>query len=474
VTMVAPSPARHRWARLRASGLRREIAAHPIAWAYLFLALAFGLILVVLVPPFQTNDEPEHYFRSWAIAEGQLLVGQGAVVELPSNVAWLFADLKAIEVTQGKAKYDTSLTLSHLSDSVSAQRVAQATLTGTYSPIGYIPQALGIDLVRLFGGSPLMAMYVARVFMLVASVALVFWALRLTPFGAPVLALVALLPMSMTLCASLNPGALLDAGALLWIALVLRALKSPSVRTPLAVLLIVTAVALLTVKPGYATLALLILLVPRNRYQNQRQHWATIVACIAGAIGVTAALLATSPAVPLSVLQARGVAEGMDHVGQMRFMLAHPWAFTKVLMGSVGDNALAWIKEFVGAPGRGSVILSDLATLVALLGGLLLMMRSAARGVELAAWRRVGFVAVAGVSALAVVGALYVLNTPVASSMILSVQGRYFLPIAPCLFIGLYGLRLQRQRTLVVVFSTCVLLMAAMTIMALLRHFYAG
>jgi len=137
---------------------------------------------VVLVPPFQTNDEPEHYFRSWAIAEGQLLVGQGAVVELPSNVAWLFADLKAIEVTQGKAKYDTSLTLSHLSDSVSAQRVAQATLTGTYSPIGYIPQALGIDLVRLFGGSPLMALYVARLFVLGASVALAFWALRLTPF----------------------------------------------------------------------------------------------------------------------------------------------------------------------------------------------------------------------------------------------------------------------------------------------------
>lgn len=474
MTMVAPSPARHRWARLRASGLRREIAAHPIAWAYLFLALAFGLILVVLVPPFQTNDEPEHYFRSWAIAEGQLLVGQGAVVELPSNVAWLFADLKAIEVTQGKAKYDTSLTLSHLSDSVSAQRVAQATLTGTYSPIGYIPQALGIDLVRLFGGSPLMALYVARLFMLGASAALAFWALRLTPFAAPVLALVALLPMSMTLCASLNPGALLNAGALLWIALVLKAVRSPSIRTPLAVLLIITAVVLLTVKSGYATLALLILLVPRDRYPSQRQRWATTVACIAGAIAVTAALLATNPPVPLSVQLARGMPEGVDGVGQMHFMLAHPWAFTKVLVGSVGDNALAWMKEFVGAPGRGTVILSDLVTLVALLGGLLLMMRSAAKGVALAMWQRVGLMAVAGVSALEVIGALYVLVTPVASGTILGVQGRYFLPVAPCLLIGLYGLRLQRRRALVVVFSTCVLLMAAMTIVALLRHFYAG
>lgn len=464
----------HQRGRVRTSGLRRDMAGHPIAWAYLFLALAFGLILVVLVPPFQTNDEPEHYFRSWAIAEGQIRVGRGAVVDLPSNVAWLFADLQAIEVTQGTVKYDSRLTLSRLDDSVSPERVEQATLTGTYSPIGYLPQALGIDLVRSFGGSPLLALYIARLFMLVAAVALVFWALRVTPFGASVLALLALLPMSMTLCASLNPGALLNAGSLLWIALVLRAIKSSTIRPASAVLLCVTAVVLLTVKPGYFTLALLILLVPRDRSSSLKQYWATTVVCVAGAIAVTAALMATSPAAPLSVLLARGIPEGIDRAAQMRFLLVHPWAFTKVLMGSIGDNSLAWMKEFVGAPGRGSVILSDLVTLVALLGGLLLMMRSAAQRIELAVWQRVGFIAIAGATALTIVGTFYVIGTPVASGTILGVQGRYFLPIAPCLFVGLYGLRIEGRRWLVAVLSTGALLMAAMTVAALLRHFYAG
>ena len=452
--------------------LRREIRGNPVAWAFLGLALTFGLILVFLVPPFQTNDGPDHYFRSWAIAEDQVFVGPGALVELPTNVAWLFSDLHAIEVTQGKDQYDLGLTLSHLTDRVSSQRTKQTTLTGTYSPVGYLPQVLGIDLVRVFGGSPLLALYVAQMLVLVTSVALVFLALRLTPFGAPVLALLALLPMSMALSASLNPNAVLNASSILWMALVLRAAATPRLRPGMLVLLSVTAVFLLTAKPGYFALAFLILLVPHDRYPSRRLYWATAVVCIAGAIAMTAALVATAPTVRPDVLTARGNPAGIDSAAQFRFVLEHPWAFTKVVIDTVGSGALAWMKELVGAPGRASVILSDLVTYVALLGGLLLMMRSATVGVGVAAWQRAGLLAVGASTALSVIGALYVLGSPVASAGVMGIQGRYFLPIAPCLFIGLYGLRLRGRRMLIAVLATCVVLMATMTILALLGHYY--
>lgn len=464
----APGGSERRWS----ARLRSEIAAHTIAWAYLVLALSFGLALVVIVPPFQTNDAPEHYARSWAIAEGQLFVGEGGAVELPSNVSSLFDDMQAGYVMWGSVPYDAGATLSRLGDEVSADSVEHVTVTGTYSPVGYLPQALGIDLVRLFGGSPLMGLYVASLFMLLASAALTFWAVRLTPFGAPVLALVALLPMSITLCASLNPSALLNAGALLWIALVLKAAKSTDVRTSLAAILAVTSIVLLTVKPGYVALALVILVVPRGAYPSTRRYWATTIACIAGTAAVTAALLVSAPQLPAEVLQARSVGVG-DAAGQIRFVLEHPWAFTKVLAGSFSGDALVWLKELVGAPGRGRVVLSDAAILVALLGALLLMMRSATREVRLATWQRAGFLGVAAVSAAIIPASFYVLAMPIAAGMIVGVQGRYFLPIVPCLLIGLYGLRLQHRWTPITVVSACALLMAVMTIVALVRHFYA-
>jgi uncharacterized membrane protein len=388
------------------------------------------------------------------------------------NVAWLFADLHAIEVTQGKVKADTGLTLSRLNDHVTSDRTKQTTLTGTYSPVGYLPQVLGIDLVRVFGGSPLLTLYVAELFVLITCVALVFLALRLTPFGAPVLALVALLPMSMALSASLNPNAVLNAGAILWIALVLRSAEKPRLSSRMLMLLCVTAVVLLTIKPGYFALALLILVVPRDRYPSRRLCLAAAVICIAGAIAVTAALVATAPAVPHDVLTARGNPAGIDGARQLRFVLAHPWAFTKVVTDTVGSSALPWMKEFVGAPGRASVILSDLVTMVALLGGLLLMMRSAAFDVGVAAWQRMGFLAVGALTVLSVIGALYILGSPVASGAVIGVQGRYFLPIAPCLFIGLYGLPLRSRRMSILVLATCAALMAVMTILALLGHYY--
>ena len=57
---------------------------------FLYFALMFGLSLLVTVPPFQTPDEPHHFFRAYQVSEG-IMVGKHFRVEyLPKSLkyAW--------------------------------------------------------------------------------------------------------------------------------------------------------------------------------------------------------------------------------------------------------------------------------------------------------------------------------------------------------------------------------------------------
>src|SRR5664280_1988465 len=95
------------------SRVAQRFRASGVESAYLVAALVFGLILVVLTPPFQTYDEHAHYQRAWSVAEGQLLAHPDGSVTLPDNVASLPGDLHFLEVFRGQQHFDAAL-LPHL------------------------------------------------------------------------------------------------------------------------------------------------------------------------------------------------------------------------------------------------------------------------------------------------------------------------------------------------------------------------
>jgi uncharacterized membrane protein len=51
---------------------------------FLILSLFFGLLILTLNPPFQVPDESEHYDKSYAISEGNILTGN--IIKLPKSV----------------------------------------------------------------------------------------------------------------------------------------------------------------------------------------------------------------------------------------------------------------------------------------------------------------------------------------------------------------------------------------------------
>src|SRR5580704_14704365 len=64
--------------------------------AFLVIAIVFGQALVVLIPPFQSADEPYHFFRAYQITEGNFVARQmdvrgfsGAYLPISLYDVWL-------------------------------------------------------------------------------------------------------------------------------------------------------------------------------------------------------------------------------------------------------------------------------------------------------------------------------------------------------------------------------------------------
>ena len=89
------------------------------------------------------------------------------------------------------------------------------------TPLVYLPAALGISVARTFNAKPLVLLNFGKVFNLIAFMLMVFWAVKRTPIGKEVMMGSTLLPMTITLAASMSYDAMLIGLSYVFIAEVL-------------------------------------------------------------------------------------------------------------------------------------------------------------------------------------------------------------------------------------------------------------
>ena len=207
-TVSAPSGAspsdRMQVSRLRWRRATLAVTRTRLEYVFLVIAIAWGVLQVFIVPPLQVPDEGDHWFRAWALTDGQLTADREGMVTVPgafTRMAALYTQVisvgperlpPSLEGQPGFFGYEDLFNGAAPSGAVRiASRVAR------YGPVGYLPQAVGIGLGRLVGAPPLTCFYLARLGNIFAALALLFFAIRLAPFGKHLYLLLALLPMTM-------------------------------------------------------------------------------------------------------------------------------------------------------------------------------------------------------------------------------------------------------------------------------------
>jgi hypothetical protein len=450
--------------------LRRSEA---IEWSsvYLAVALVWGVVLILVTPPFQNFDEPAHFYRAWSVATGSIVPDEATQPLLPHNVSMLeYAFPVVPTIERGLPLWRMPAMIRPLvKQRFGDDWIPSASYALAYGPVGYLPQVMAITVLRPLGRSPLLSLYFGRLLNLACSVLLVYFAIRITPFAKPVLFLVALLPMTMMQMASYSPDALLFAGVFLFAALVLKAATSERVSWPVIVGLAGTAILLLTAKPGYAVITLLIFTVRPGQFGSWKRYLGSVSLIILGSFGVMALLLAIQPTSKELAVIMYGPNNGFDAIAQIKGMGGHPFAFVRALGTTLSDRGYAYYKMMIATYAWGNVQ-SPLA--VALLGGgAILAAISIPQRVRLETWRRLVFIGVGVVTALVICLALYVANTRVGAGTIEGLQGRYFTPSAALAFIGLAGFPFGKRWAPALVLIVIVLVLACIAVTTIITFY---
>ncbi len=237
-------------------------------YAFGVISLVFGMIMLIITPPFQVPDEPAHFYRSYQVSEFNLFKMKD---DIPKSLVKMVDTSSRMQFsTHEKTNRQEILSLAKIQTNTGER-------THTVSPdyiIPYIPQALGIFMGKIFGFNPFWLLYMGRLFNLLATLFLVFLAIRITPVFKWVFLLLGILPMSLYQFASLS----YDAGTIglsfLLLAFVLKLAfdKSATVTKRALVWLFTLSFLLAASKPPYFLIILTFLIIPVIRVGSLRKY----------------------------------------------------------------------------------------------------------------------------------------------------------------------------------------------------------
>ncbi len=452
-----------RWAR-RADGF------------FLVASLAAGSLFVFLTPPFQVPDEPVHFYRAFALAEGHLTAErwQGRIgAELPASVPALFELFADVpfhperRVAPGAFAAARALELDP-----DRRQFVDFPAAAAYTVVPYLPQAAGIALGRLVGAPPLVLFYLARLANLLVASLLTWLALRCLPSYRWLAVLVALAPMALFQRASVSADALTLAAAFLFAASVAGPAFSAAGalgRRQLATLTLSAAVFCLS-KAAYLPLLLTPLLIPRARFPRGRRVPALLVY---GAV--------TGLALLVAVLNARSVdlpfrpGAGVDPDRQIAESVAEPLRFLGVVVGDWADNAPRFAAELIGRLGWLDTPLPFWLLAVYALALLALAAVDSSPELDVGPWQRAFLAALVAGTLVMISASQYALWTPVGAAFIEGTQGRHFLPVVP---VAIWVFHIRRWASLIpgdrrarLTALVCIL-SVAVTAVVLFRRYY--
>jgi uncharacterized membrane protein len=402
---------------------------------FAIIALVFGHALVLTIPPFQSADEPFHLLRAYEITEGVLIHRQVdargiAAGYLPASLYQIWLPFSHIGFhPERRASVRDIRDAMRVTLNPGERIFITFPNTAYYSPVCYLPQCLGIILGRVLGVPALGMLYLGREFNLLFWTFLGYWAVRSAPVIARPLVLILLMPMSLYVASTLSADAPTNAFAAAYTAMICNLIsrKDKTVNLQRFLLLAVLSLAVCLCKFAYAPLLGLMFLIPASRFGGRLRYAVQLIVLV----GVCAAILAWMANSSSLDTQIR-MSDNVSARRQFHLLEQSPLNFAQILLETFRQRGWLFIQSYVGLIGwldkylPAAFVVGYLAVLFStcMASDGLPQMSPAGRDVA---------VVLPSVSISCLIIALldYLYWTPVGSSFIEGIHGRYLIPLSP-------------------------------------------
>lgn len=339
--------------------------------AYAFSAMVLGVLYLAVMPGLSAPDELSHYSTAYRISSNMMLEDpliRPAGLTAVRAVDYPLEDMNGVktplvpddeesvpEVLGNPVKQTTYRAVKDWDKryAFSTKPVASAIPDVHTTPVFYLPQAIGFSLARALGLGTMGLLFLGKFLNLCCYVALTALAVRTTPLGKGWFAAAGLLPMSVSLAASLSYDAGLIGTVFLFTALIFKlAYGAEEIRARELFALCALAALFGPCKLVYAPLILLLWLVPARVFGGGGKKLLCFLILL---LSLIAAVLAVNADVleayffPAVAEQAGNASADMRHAGfTAAELFSHPLFTLRMLLNSLSACILTWVGEMIG------------------------------------------------------------------------------------------------------------------------------
>jgi len=439
---------------------------------FLVLAFFFGTLFLLLTPPFQAPDEPNHFYRAWQVSEGGFMA-----VKLDSRIGgYLPQSLAQVAEPFSSMTWNTGQKITDLpfGDLLKTplhpeeRKFYDFNNTALYSPVCYLPTSSAILVCRILDTSPLYTLYWARLTTLCFWILAVFYVIKIAPFYKWLFSFLALLPMSLFINMSVNADAVTNAISFLFIAAVLRsAYHTDSFSNSRFRKLLILIFLLTSIKPAYTPLLLLLLIIPKTRFKTTKEWLFKIGMLIFSGVLFSALWSVLLNALYLSYQNYNpgfrdqaALVNGADVQQQLDYILSHGSYLVIVLLSSVKGSFDMYFNGYIGMFGW---LEKSLPLSVVVMTYLLIITVSFYEGggfIRVYRWHKLIFLFTFLIILFLVFLSQHLIWDPVGGDLIQNIQGRYLIPAAPLACFLFYGRKEKAKKVAasVTMISTVILL----------------
>lgn len=427
---------------------------------FVFCALTFGILLITIIPPFQSPDEDSHFKKSYVISKGEFFpTSKDGIVgyNLPVDMTNYISD-KLNYIGNRDKKYTYS-------EEVLDERIPKDYLDTTFqnfstaeiTPIAYIAPAIGIlfsnivtSLLGMENISVVIMLHFARFFSLILYIFLCYVAIKKTPILKKTFCAIALLPMSLSLAVAISYDSIIISFSLLATALILKLIYDENVKKVTYKYLIafgIIAFILLTIKTVYVTVLIPLIFVPKEKFGGKKFS----ILKKFGIILLIVGSLYLINKIPLICLEKNAVESNSGE--QISFIISNPIKYLKIWIKTMISNRVFYFTGIIGIFGLIDTYIPTVYTVMYSLGLFGIILSDFSLCLVKFNWKY-KLISVLGsvLTIFAVFLGLYIYWTSmelgVGAETISGIQGRYFIPIIPLVMVIFSNSKLRKNKTI--------------------------
>jgi len=325
-------------------------------------------------------------------------------------------------------------------------------------------------------------MYLGRIFNLWAWIGLVYLSIKIIPVFKWPLTFLALVPVPLFQAASLSADALTNGIAFLLAAYILQCAfdKNKIIRRADLLAIMLLSLLLTLSKLVYMPVMLMFFLIPKTKIGTNRRYVLTLILLfVVNAIAAcVSSIVVRTFYIPYSMYDPALRADLPVYIfvepqRQLSFILSHPVEYLQTIIRTVWIRRGFYVRSSIGIMGWMDTPLPRLHIQLYAFLLLFIFLYDHAKDIVFTLRHRFIIPAVFLISFLAISTSIYLSATPLRDPILVGLQGRYLIPLAPIFFLLFYNrtlkIKVKYLKWTIIAYTLCSLLVAFFVV---LKRYY--